>query len=275
VVETQDTATTADDENYWFVYDGNGDVGQVLDATDTSDVSLAAHYEYDPYGDTLVVDDVDSSGYADDNPYRFSTKWLDDDLTTGDNNGRAIESSGLYYYGFRYYSPNLGRWISRDPLGNFEPIRTFNFKNLYIYADNASLDHYDPLGLCTAGETAKGWSGELYAIRNCDPHESYTEEYTVERTISVEVSVGNGTVGSSITVSVSVSIKSVLTAAPCDYAYVKVPVTCTCVEVPLEKCFFGAGGVAVCVEVGTTTEWHCNAGTRTKFSRPAKCTAGG
>jgi len=143
VVETQDTATTADDENYWFVYDGNGNVGQVLDATDTSNVSLAAHYEYDPYGDTLVVDDVDSSGYADDNPYRFSTKWLDDELTTGDNNGGAIESSGLYYYGFRYYSPNLGRWMSRDPLAEkFE-------LNMYWIVNNNSINNYDLYGALT------------------------------------------------------------------------------------------------------------------------------
>jgi len=150
VVETQDTATTADDENYWFVYDGNGNVGQVLDATDTSDVSLAAHYEYDPYGDTLVVDDVDSSGYANENPYRFSTKWLDDDLTTGDNNGGAIESSGLYYYGFRYYSPNLGRWIKRDPIGE-KGFRLVSFgiamKNLYCFVANDPVLGLDYLGL--------------------------------------------------------------------------------------------------------------------------------
>ncbi|NEP84442.1 MAG: hypothetical protein F6K39_43830, partial [Okeania sp. SIO3B3] len=37
------------------------------------------------------------------NVFRFSTKYLD------------VES-GLYYYGFRYYVVELGRWVSRDPL---------------------------------------------------------------------------------------------------------------------------------------------------------------
>ena len=32
-VETRGTSSTADDENYWFVYDGNGNVGQVLEYT--------------------------------------------------------------------------------------------------------------------------------------------------------------------------------------------------------------------------------------------------
>ena len=42
--------------------------------------------------------------YAASNPYRFSTKYHDDE-------------TGLVYYGYRYYSPNLGRWLSRDPIG--------------------------------------------------------------------------------------------------------------------------------------------------------------
>ena len=36
------------------------------------------------------------------NPFRFSTKFTDDE-------------SGLLYYGYRYYNPGMGRWLSRDP----------------------------------------------------------------------------------------------------------------------------------------------------------------
>ncbi|MBK8915520.1 MAG: hypothetical protein IPM64_13155 [Phycisphaerales bacterium] len=71
---------------------------------------LAAKYEYDPYGN-IVGPDADGDGniaeeagpYAATNPFRFSTKFLD-------------AETGLYYYGYRYYSPRLGRWISRDPI---------------------------------------------------------------------------------------------------------------------------------------------------------------
>ena len=41
---------------------------------------------------------------ATDNPYRFSTKY-------------HAPETGLYYYGCRYYNPELGRWLSRDPIG--------------------------------------------------------------------------------------------------------------------------------------------------------------
>ena len=37
------------------------------------------------------------------NPFMFSTKFYD-------------WETGLYYYGYRYYNPSTGRWLSRDPL---------------------------------------------------------------------------------------------------------------------------------------------------------------
>jgi RHS repeat-associated protein len=37
------------------------------------------------------------------------------------------EESGFLYYGFRYYSPALGRWISRDPLEEQGGIHLFAF----------------------------------------------------------------------------------------------------------------------------------------------------
>jgi len=55
-------------------------------------------------------------------------------------------SSGLYYYGFRYYSPNLGRWLSRDPIGERESL------NLYGFVNNIPINKYDILGLCKVGD---------------------------------------------------------------------------------------------------------------------------
>ncbi len=108
---------------YWFLYDANGNVGQVLNATSTNNITLAAHYEYDPYGNVLW-----SKGpYKDDNPFRFSTKWFD-------------EETGLYYYGYRYYSTRLGRWISRDPIGERGGL------NVYAFVENIPTQVIDPLG---------------------------------------------------------------------------------------------------------------------------------
>jgi hypothetical protein len=33
----------------------------------------------------------------------------------------------LYYYGFRFYDPNLQRWLNRDPLGEFGSLNLFGF----------------------------------------------------------------------------------------------------------------------------------------------------
>ncbi len=107
-VETQgSTSSELDDKRYWFLYDANGNVGQVLDATDTDSITIAARYEYDPYGNPIPIPQPPGPcPYADLNPFRFSTKWFDRDFGTD-----------LGYWGYRYYSPRLGRWISRDPIG--------------------------------------------------------------------------------------------------------------------------------------------------------------
>ena len=76
------------------LYDGNGNVVGVDDG-----ISAAAIYEYDAFGKTVYQ----AEGYADEMPFRFSTKYFD-------------KETGFYYYGYRYYDPETGRWPSRDPI---------------------------------------------------------------------------------------------------------------------------------------------------------------
>jgi RHS repeat-associated protein len=58
-----------------------------------------SNYRYDPFGNT-----ISSSGtLASANVYRFSSKEIH-------------VNSGMYYYGYRFYDPNLQRWINRDPI---------------------------------------------------------------------------------------------------------------------------------------------------------------
>jgi RHS repeat-associated protein len=64
---------------------------------------------------------------ADANVYRFSSKeWH--------------SNSGLVYYLYRYYDPNLQRWPNRDPIGE-----TYDF-NLYRFNYNSPLAFVDPNG---------------------------------------------------------------------------------------------------------------------------------
>ena len=81
---------------YHFAFDANGNVSEVLDSAG----GIAAHYEYDPFGNTIRS----TGSYADANPFRFSSKYLDTE-------------TGLYDYGYRHYDPATGRWLNRDPIG--------------------------------------------------------------------------------------------------------------------------------------------------------------
>ena len=109
-------------KTYFPAYDGNGNVSALLDSADGS---LDAKYEYGAFGETLRVS---GTAIADDNPFRFSTKYTDTE-------------SGLVYYGFRYYSPSLGRFLNRDPLGEA------GGSNLYGFVENDPVNGWDYLGL--------------------------------------------------------------------------------------------------------------------------------
>ena len=61
------------------------------------------------------------------NPFRFSTKYQDDE-------------TDLLYYGKRYYSANTGRWMSRDP------IQEKGGLSLYVLAANNAISRVDFLG---------------------------------------------------------------------------------------------------------------------------------
>ena len=104
----------------FFGYDGNGNVTLLSDAQGNS----VGHYRYDGFGNALEV----SGSSALENEHRFSTKELH-------------APSGLYYYGFRFYSPTLGRWINRDP------IREVGGVNLYQMVGNNLVNFVDEYGL--------------------------------------------------------------------------------------------------------------------------------
>ena len=82
--------------NAYYSYDANGNVVDLVD----SNGNIIAHYEYSPFGQTTAM----TGELSDDNPYRFSTKFLDDEYN-------------LYYYGYRYMEPKQGFWLNRDPIG--------------------------------------------------------------------------------------------------------------------------------------------------------------
>lgn len=55
--------------------------------------------------------------------------------------GKERDSSGLYYYGYRYYAPWLHRWINPDPAGDIDGL------NLYQMVGNSPVCKRDGNGL--------------------------------------------------------------------------------------------------------------------------------
>ena len=55
--------------------------------------------------------------------------------------GKERDSTGLYYYGFRYYAPWLQRWINPDPAGDIDGL------NRYRMVNNNPIAYFDSDGL--------------------------------------------------------------------------------------------------------------------------------
>ena len=104
---------------YYYVTDGNKNVTALLDASG----NRVAEYVYGPFGQTVSA----TGSIAQINPFRFSSEFHDDE-------------TGLVYYNYRYYSPELGRWTKRDPIGET------GGNNLYSNINNF-IKHYDQNGL--------------------------------------------------------------------------------------------------------------------------------
>ena len=121
---------THDGADWFYHYDGNGNVTELTNASGAT----VASYRYTAYGDTWSA----TGNAASANHYRFSTKPIDDEVI---RSASSAFSSGLYYYGYRFYDPALGRWINRDPIGEEGGL------NLYGFVGNDAIDIIDTLGL--------------------------------------------------------------------------------------------------------------------------------
>jgi RHS repeat-associated protein len=57
--------------------------------------------------------------------------------------GKEGRSDRIYYFGYRYFAPWIGRWLSPDPIGQQDG------SNLYLYVHDNPISYYDPDGLQT------------------------------------------------------------------------------------------------------------------------------
>ena len=108
-------------ETYFYILDPLGNVAGLTDAR----ANVVVRYEYDGFGIIRKV-----SGNLE-NSLTFSGREWDQKI-------------GLYYFRSRYYDPDSGRFLSRDPVVSdlFDPLSL----NPYVYARNNPLSFRDPEG---------------------------------------------------------------------------------------------------------------------------------
>ena len=133
---------------HFAAFDGNGNVVALVSA---GDGTTSAQYEFGPFGEVLRA----TGPMAKANPFRFSTKYQDDE-------------TDLLYYGYRYYTASTGRWICRDPnqdlgfrkqfyvkaFGTMKPSKTHarTADANSLFCANTPLNTFDIVGLCTPGD---------------------------------------------------------------------------------------------------------------------------
>jgi RHS repeat-associated protein len=107
-----------------------------------------SYYHSDHLGSSNVITDKDGKqvGFTEFTPYGSTFKQTGTYDPKHKFTGKELDSStGLYYYGARYYSPELGRFISADPTIQhpYDP----QDLNRYTYCRNNPLNYVDPTGL--------------------------------------------------------------------------------------------------------------------------------
>ncbi|MFH0837316.1 MAG: RHS repeat-associated core domain-containing protein, partial [Candidatus Aenigmatarchaeota archaeon] len=102
-------------KKYYYITDSLGSVVKVID----SNGNVVNSYEYDEFGNVLQKNEQIGNDF----------------LYTG----REYDGSGVYYYRNRYYLPELGRFITPDPIVSFD--------NDYSYVRNSPVNYVDPYGL--------------------------------------------------------------------------------------------------------------------------------
>jgi RHS repeat-associated protein len=130
------------------VMDHMGNVSSVVRLKGEASVGTSAQtefvYDYDAFGKEIRSSSLISGSNPDSYPFHYSTKFTD-------------AETGLVYYGYRFYDPNNGRWINRDPIEESGGL------NLYEMTRNNPINCIDILGNATlvAGAGAGAAAGSV------------------------------------------------------------------------------------------------------------------
>ena len=113
-------------KEYFYIRDITGNITNIIDSNGTIKVS----YEYDAWGKVINIDGDED--LIEINSYLYKGYYYDKETL-------------LYYCKYRYYDPEIRRWISMDDV-NYLDSETINGVNLYAYCMNNPVMCSDPSG---------------------------------------------------------------------------------------------------------------------------------
>jgi RHS repeat-associated protein len=147
----------------FYVYDGAGLVAKITPQ------NQYYFYHYDGLGSTIAI--TDNAGQVV-NTYCYSPEGLVGAQETIPNPfqfvgrfGVMAEGNGLYLMGARYYDPEVGRFINKDPIG-FDG----GDLNLYVYTENNPVNWTDPYGFI---KVKAGYEIEFIILFTLNPYIIY------------------------------------------------------------------------------------------------------
>ena len=139
-----DLGFLGEDGRYYFVQDHLASLRQLTDQAG----QISAAYAYDPFGraNELVGNVNSGPGFT----------------------AHYIGPAGLDLALYRAYDPDLGRWLSQDPIGAADGL------NLYAYVKNGPTVRLDPLGLkgCTLSPEGSLLLPAYSFTSACDAHDN-------------------------------------------------------------------------------------------------------
>ena len=121
-----------------------GGIGSILYSDRTAAEGPVEHFAYNAVGHTVAL--TDDAGAATKTDLYEAFGNIDSSYGSSDNNRLANTKErsaalGLDNHGFRYYDPEIGRYLTRDPIGYADGL------NVYLYVGNNPINGIDPQGL--------------------------------------------------------------------------------------------------------------------------------
>lgn len=148
-------------------------IGNVISLLDPQSRDVIECYQYTAFGKETIYNgqgEVKPKSQVG-NPWRFAEK-------------RFNEILSLIHFGFRFYDPTIGRWISQDPAGFIDG------SNLYAYLHNNPLSYFDRFGLAAEDSSTKFnkyFFGEVETHCHCQVHRTCKRGGDIGRTIRFSI----------------------------------------------------------------------------------------